>query len=218
MRNKTFIAAILLLLLVCAYPFNSEAKKNNTKTEVVDIFELSIDENIAIPKLGKYSIKITEFQASQLEELNKLKQKGYPYELQTIRNGEVIMITIPMQALFSSNSTELSDAGKETLKPLLKYCNESQLYKIVLVAHADNTGNDIYATNITTKRVDAVVAWVESENKGSTDLVVPYALGNSDPIVDNNSITNRAKNRRLVVYLIPENAMINQAKRNKIAL
>jgi outer membrane protein OmpA-like peptidoglycan-associated protein len=205
--------------MVYAYPLNLEAKKkNNNKPIEVDIFELSIDENLAIPKLGKQTSKIIDFQSLQVSKLNSLKEQGYPYDVQTVRNGEVIMITIPMQSLFSANSTKLCDSGKDILKPLMKYCVSNKIYKMVLVAHTDNTGNDLYATNITTKRVNEVVAWAEKECNANTELVVPYALGNSDPIVDNNSISNRAKNRRLVIYLIPEIAMINQAKRNKITL
>ena len=84
--------------------------------------------------------------------------------------------------------------------------------------HSDNTGNEIYTMDLTTKRVNSIFDWIGEKDKRKTDYVVPYALGNNDPIVDNNSIINRDRNRRLVIYLIPEKIMINQAKRGKISL
>ena len=212
MKKHTYFAIICILICAITCPFVSDAKKQ--KTDEVDIFELSIDENIDYPKLGKFADKIVSVQATEIATLKQLNKKGYPYDIEAIRNGEVIMITIPMRSLFSANSTELNQQGKKYLEPLLKYCTNEELYKMVLIAHADNTGNDIYAQSLTDRRVNAICDWIGE--KGNNNLVVPYSLGNSDPIVDNNSLANRNTNRRLVVYIIPDNAMIEQVKRNKL--
>lgn len=210
MKKLTFFAIVGLLLCFLSYPFDSNAKK---KVEEVDIVDLSIDENIEIPKLGKYADKISAIQAKEIANLKQLSKTGYPYDIKAIRNGEVIMITVPMRYLFAANSTDLHESGKKHLEPILKYCGNDNLYKMVLVAHADNTGNDIYAKNITEQRVNNICDWIGE--KHNNKLVVPYGLGNSDPIVDNNSVTNRNINRRLVIYIIPENGLIDYVKRNK---
>lgn len=216
MKFQTIKQIILLLTFLGVLVFAAEAKKNTL--EEVDIYELSIDENIATPKLGKLAPNIVAFQDEQVKYLKSLADSGYPYEVKAIRNSEVIMITIEMRRLFDSNSTELTESGKRLLEPFLKYLTPMRLYKMVLVAHSDNTGSEQYMLDLTTKRVNAVNSWIEKLDSSKTDMVVPYALGCSDPIVDNNSIMNRAKNRRLVIYLIPNNAMILQAKKNKISL
>lgn len=210
MKKLTFFAIVGLLLCFLPYPFDSNAKK---KVEEVDIVDLSIDENIETPKLGKYTDKISAIQAKEIANLKQLSKIGYPYDIKAIRNGEVIMITVPMRYLFAANSTDLHESGKKHLEPILKYCGNDNLYKMVLVAHADNTGNDIYAKNITEQRVNNICDWIGE--KHNNKLVVPYGLGNSDPIVDNNSVTNRNINRRLVIYIIPENGLIDYVKRNK---
>lgn len=194
--------------------FQCYAKK--TDKSPTDIYELSIDENIAIPVLGKYSSKIISFQETQALSLQSLTKKGYPFIVSRMRNNEVISITIQAKHLFSPNETKLSDNGKNILKPLLKYLKQQGLYKMVLVMHSDNTGNESYSMNLTTKRVNSVFDWIGGNPEINTDLIVPYALGNSDPIVHNNSVENRDKNRRLVIYLIPENSMIQQAKKGVI--
>jgi len=80
--------------------------------------------------------------------------------------------------------------------------------------HSDNTGSEAYTIQLTRSRVNAIFDWFEAH--GSTDFVVPYALGDSDPVVDNNSFENRKKNRRLEIYLVPEQVMIEQAKKGNL--
>ena len=87
-------------------------------------------------------------------------------------------------------------------------------YKMLLVMHSDNTGSPTYTLNLTRQRVNAVYDWFD-EN-GSVDYVVPYALGETDPLVDNNSVENRKTNRRLEIYLVPEKTMLQQAKKGTI--
>lgn len=205
------------MLIACMMlPFNAEAKKQKKSSD--DIYELSIDENISTPHLGKQAKNIIPFQSEQVKALNNLVTKGYPYSIETLREGEVIVVTIQARHLFKPNEPVLSDNGKEKLKPLLKYLQTAGLYKMVLAMHSDNTGNDIYSMDITTKRVNSVFDWIQEHKNLNSELVVPYALGNSDPIVDNNSVSNRDINRRLVIYLIPEKGMINMAKKNNIKL
>jgi len=62
--------------------------------------------------------------------------------------------------------------------------------------------------------VNAVYDWFDQN--GSVDYVVPYALGETDPLVDNNSVDNRKRNRRLEIYLVPDEVMIQQAKKGRI--
>ena len=62
--------------------------------------------------------------------------------------------------------------------------------------------------------MNAIFDWFD-EN-GSVDYVVPYALGDTDPVVDNNSVENRKRNRRLEIFLVPEKTMLQQAKKGTI--
>lgn len=211
---KISLIFILLIALVCPTYSHAKLFSKKNKQEEVDIHELSIEENIKTPELGKQANTIVKFQDEQAKAI----EKTTPYIVQKIRNGEVLMITIPAHTLFSANDTVLTEKGKNTLIPLCKYLDTPGLYKMVLVMHSDNTGNEIYTQKLTEGRVNSVYEWIIETDNSKSDVVVPYALGSDDPIVDNNSITNRAKNRRLVIYLIPDKAMINQAKKGKITL
>jgi outer membrane protein OmpA-like peptidoglycan-associated protein len=134
--------------------------------------------------------------------------------VEIMRDDEVIVITIPASQLFDPNDTVLNKLGEEQLKPFLRMLNNPGFYKLLLVMHSDNTGSSEYTLNLTRQRVNAIFDWFE-EN-GSVDYVVPYALGETDPIVDNNSVESRKTNRRLEIFLIPEQTMLQQAKKGRI--
>lgn len=175
----------------------------------VDIFDLSLEDNIYQPEVGKNADLVADYQLNQARDL---KKKGYTVEL--MRQGEVIVITIPAGQLFAPNDTTLNDLGKLTLKPLLRYTGNSGKWKMLLVMHTDNTGSEAYLRTLSRARVDAVYAWFDES--GDADNVVPYALGPDEPLKPNNSIDNRRLNRRLEIYLVPSSKMVAQAQRGKV--
>lgn len=147
----------------------------------------------------------------QLQEARSLKKNGYSVEL--MRSGEVIVITIPAGQLFEPNDTVLSELGRLTLKPLLRYLETPEMWKMLLVMHTDNTGSDAYLRSLSRARADAVYGWIDEV--GNADYVVPYALGPDEPLKPNNSIDNRRHNRRLEIYLVPGRVLLRRALERK---
>ena len=198
------MAALLMMTTAGILPLSA-------KVHVDDIYEMSLDENPMTPEIknDKQADRIQEFQYNMAV---AFKQTNYDVEI--MRDDEVIVITIPASQLFDPNDTVLNKLGEEQLKPFLRMLNNPGFYKLLLVMHSDNTGSSEYTLNLTRQRVNAIFDWFE-EN-GSVDYVVPYALGETDPIVDNNSVESRKTNRRLEIFLIPEQTMLQQAKKGRI--
>ena len=176
-----------------------------------DIYEMSLDENLMSPEIknDRQADKIQEFQYDMAVAFKRTN-----YEVEIMRDDEVIVITIPASQLFNPNDTVLTELGEAQLKPFLRMIKNPGFYKLLLVMHSDNTGSSEYTLNLTRQRVNAIYDWFD-EN-GSVDYVVPYALGETDPIADNNSVENRKRNRRLEIYLVPEQTMLQQAKKGRI--
>ena len=198
------MAALLMMTTAGILPLSA-------KVHVDDIYEMSLDENLMTPEIknDKQADRIQEFQYNMAV---AFKQTNYDVEI--MRDDEVIVITIPASQLFDPNDTVLNKLGEEQLKPFLRMLNNPGFYKLLLVMHRDNPGSSEYTLNLTRQRVNAIFDWFE-EN-GSVDYVVPYALGETDPIVDNNSVESRKTNRRLEIFLIPEQTMLQQAKKGRI--
>ena len=204
-RHVTHIILATLALLLLAGQEPLMAKDD------YDIYDLSLDENLELPEIksDKQADKIQDF---QLDMAVAFKKSNYDVEI--MRDDEVIVVTIPASQLFDANDTVLNEIGQERLKPFLRMIKNPGFYKLLLVMHSDNTGSETYTLNLTRQRVNAVFDWFD-EN-GSVDYVVPYALGDTEPIVDNNSVENRKRNRRLEIYLVPEKTMLQQAKKGTI--
>ena len=196
--------SLAILMLLCPQTINA-------KDYLDDIYDMSLDENLATPEIknNKQADKIQDFQYDMA-----VAFKRSNYEVEIMRDDEVIVITIPASQLFEPNDTVLSPLGETQLKPFLRMIKNPGFYKMLLVMHSDNTGSSEYTLNLTRKRVNNIFDWFD-EN-GSVDYVVPYALGENDPVVDNNSVENRKRNRRLEIYLVPEKTMIQQAKEGVI--
>ena len=202
---RIILVVALAALVVC--PTELQAKKKNK----VDIYELSLEDNIEEPEIRdeKHSQRIQNYQYRVAVEL---KKQGYEVEL--MRDNEVIVVTLQAGTLFGPNSTEMTDLGKKSLSPLNKYLSNPGFYKMLLVMHSDNTGSSAYTLELTRNRVNAVFDWMERVT--SVDFVVPYALGATDPVEENNSMENRRHNRRLEVYLVPGDVMLSQAKKGEV--
>ncbi len=196
--------ALAIVAMVCSMSLDA-------KDHVEDIYDLSLDENLMTPEIksDKQADRIQEYQYNMAVAFKKSN-----YEVEVMRDDEVIVITIPASQLFEPNDTVLSKLGEEQLKPFLRMVKNPGFYKMLLVMHSDNTGSSEYTLNLTRQRVNAIFDWFD-EN-GSVDYVVPYALGETDPLVDNNSVENRKTNRRLEIFLVPEQTMLQQAKKGKI--
>ncbi len=200
-----FVTALFVL------PSANIFAKEKTQNAEVDIYDLSFDDNLAMPELGKSADEIVKFQYNQANALSSNK-----LFVELTRNREVVIITLPAAQLFAPNDTVLSETGKKVIEPFLNYLKTPGMYKMLLVMHHDNTGSERYIVKLTEARVNSIYDWMKE--KTSVDYVVPYALGATDPLVENNSVANRKFNRRLEIYLVPEMEMIKAAKKKKITL
>lgn len=195
----------LATILACLLALTCQAKK------VVDIFDQTFDENLNSPKIVKSEVaqRVQDFQNSLAIDLIKSN-----LEVELTRNGEVIIVTIPADELFAPNDTILKSKSKDVLSRLQKFTKQPGMFKMLLAMHSDNTGSREYLTRLTSARVNSVFDWYAAN--GSTEAVVPYALADTMPLEDNNSMEKRRLNRRLEIYIVPNQDMVEKAKKGKI--
>lgn len=225
-RKKIYIGICSVFLSVISFPchtngqtiftaikgaFDNSSEENKPK-HPENIYELTLDENIENPSVGKYAEQIVAFQKEQAKSIKREK-----YKTELMREGEVIVVTIPAENLFLPNDTVLNESASVYLRPFLKFLKTPDLYRVLLAMHTDNTGTDSYTYNLSRARVESVFEWFDDKNV-NTDFVIPYALGGSEPMLPNNSAMNRHNNRRLEIFLVPGKAMIDKAKKGTIAL
>lgn len=238
MKNRSRIlidaslAAVLLMAAPSASAFNPfRSKKNDEKAKteqtqkaavadenrVENLDDLSFTEMINSVPLDKKSSQL--IQKLQDKEGRNRHSKEYSPKtgctVETYRNKEVLLITIPASKLFAPNEVEVRKDAAALLTPIKRYLKDADMYRVLLVMHTDNTGSDKYREHITEERGNALFDWFADQGV-DTRYLFSYALADDMPLVENNSMTNRAKNRRLEVYLVPGKKMLEQAKKGRI--
>lgn len=177
--------------------------------------------NTPVIKDRKARNSILSYQNSAKEELTSMSSSYRSVDggilgitVATARDGEVIVISIPAELLFEPNSPDLSDEASRILRQYTSLMRAPDFYRMVLAMHHDNSGSRQYAESLTQKRVNSVYDWFATHT--SPRFISYYACGNEMPAVDNNSILNRRFNRRLEIYLVPGEAMIEQGKKGNL--
>ncbi|WP_368045064.1 OmpA family protein, partial [uncultured Muribaculum sp.] len=103
----------------------------------------------------------------------------------------------------------------ELLRPYYNLLNLPGYYKIVMALHTDNTGSEQYTDYLSEARINEIYNLMASHTDNEGQLI-PYALGASDPLLPNDSQNNRATNRRLEIFIVPDKLLIEMARTHKL--
>lgn len=218
MPYKTFATVTLsfLLILISAISI-SAAKPYKDPYAEYDEFEhmdpnIGLDDNILVPTVGDGERKdVRKYMKGIYEDLKKRN-----YNVSTLREGEVVMITIPCSKLFLPNDTLLwAGQANKLLDPLKPLFSDSDLFKIVFSVNSDNTGSESYNNNLSDLRQDSLYDWFV-KNSDDDLIVVPYSMGAGDPVATNDTRDGRELNRRVEIYLVPGPKIIDLAHNKKL--
>ncbi|MEG2179404.1 MAG: OmpA family protein [Bacteroidales bacterium] len=175
-----------------------------------DVPEKSFEEAKGAAIGGKPGEEIKTFMLKQGQKFKSVKGAI----VSTIRNGEVLKISLPASVLFVPNDTILATDAELSLRPILTFMRRD-LTDLLITGHSDNTGSKAYIGMMSRARASAVEAWFRQN--GVTDGEMgTYSFGDQQPLFDNDSMETRAKNRRITFYLVPNQEMIKQAKRKRL--
>ena len=137
-----------------------------------------------------------------------------------MREGEVMVITIPTDDLFLPNDTLLYTTSGPLLAGLEKVLSDPYMWKLVIAIHTDDTGSEYYREFLSRNRLNSVYDWlmdrIDSGNLPEDLIVIPFSMASSVPVLPNDTRKNRSKNRRLELYFIPGPEMIEKASRHTL--
>lgn len=198
---------LIASLAVCAWCVPAVAQ------ERVNPLELTLSENLEVPKLGAKGLN--DIKSHMLDLQTSLSRHGIEAALD--RDDEIIMATIPCSALFAPNSTELKPAGRKLLTPIQSFIKHPTMYKVLVAVHSDNAGDTEYSDSLTEARAENIEAYLTGiPDRPAVCNVVAYGMGQSDPVNDNGSMKKRDENRRVEIFIIPEWQMEQMARSGKL--
>lgn len=216
--NKIILLSLVTLFNVTPLTLYSKTQEKDVEERIAELDEMSFIEMLNSVDTGSTSSLIQKFQAKEGKNrlLNGKYNSNGECKVEAFRNKEVLLITIPAHLLFEPNDTELRSGAQNYLSPIKRYLKEPDMFRVMLVMHTDNTGSEEYRDRLTMDRVDSVFDWFE-DNGVNTKYLFSYALGDEMPLKPNDSMENRRQNRRLEIYLVPGQKMVEQAKKGRIA-
>lgn len=217
--KKRLIYLAISLAALCSAPLSAATPENNARIPELD--NLSNEELIMSVPLGKQADLVRKFQEKEAIRLlhSSVYKPSNGCNVETYRDREVIILTVPASLLFAPNDSELMETAGIYLDPLSRYLNKNKPdnYRVLLVMHTDNTGSTSYTDSLSLERVESIYEYLDQAGV-DTRYLFPTAAGATDPIHPNNTMEGRAGNRRLEIYLIPGSRMLNEAKKGRIAL
>lgn len=104
---------------------------------------------------------------------------------------------------FGFDRTDLTKKAKTALDKFalrLKVKNEDVFIEIQ--GHTDNVGPEAYNLILALDRAKAVMEYLHTKHGIPLHRMSTFSYGESKPVVDNNSSTNRAKNRRVMLVVV----------------
>ena len=110
-------------------------------------------------------------------------------------------VTYAADMFFDFDKSVLKPLGKAKLDDLVGKLQGISLEVIIAVGHTDSVGSDAYNQTLSTKRADAVKAYLVSKGV-EKNRIYTEGKGESSPIADNKTKEGQAKNRRVEVEVI----------------
>ena len=115
-------------------------------------------------------------------------------QLPKLENGKLVLDN---PVTFKAGSAELTDEGKEALRPVKEFLTQREYITTLRVeGHTDNSGIESDNQKLTEGRALAVCKWLV-ENGIDCKRLIAVGFGANKPVAANDTPINRARNRRI---------------------
>jgi len=126
------------------------------------------------------------------------------------RVGEGIVVSFDTGLLFDFESHTLKSETKENLKKLSNSLKKYEKTEVNILGHTDSTGSNSFNQNLSEKRSASVKNYLSSLGISNNRLKT-QGLGETDPVMDNDSKKGRQMNRRVEIVIVANDKLKNEA-------
>ncbi len=117
--------------------------------------------------------------------------------------GAAMRLNLDSKVLFETGKSELKPEGILALKKLAESISVLKKGNVIVEGHTDNVGSNDTNQKLSLARAKSVSAELKKLIPGTGFRWKEVGLGESKPLVENDSDENRAKNRRVEVLVVP---------------
>ena len=146
------------------------------------------------------------------KQAQKIEEEIPGAKVERIDDAIVLTFDESSGVYFATEQYNINMASQTTLNKLSSVFLEYPNTDILVVGHTDSAGSEAYNMTLSKNRAYAVTNYLI--NKGlSTGRFTTNWFGETQPMYDNSTAEGRAKNRRVNVAILPNQKMIDDAKK-----
>ncbi len=135
--------------------------------------------------------------------------------IESVNNGEALKVTFDSGILFATNSSTLSEASKNALRNFASSLKTNPDTYVKIVGHTDNTGSVDLNQTLSEKRAKSVDDYLVQQGVSNGRLTYE-GRGLHEPVADNSTAAGRAENRRVEVFIMANEKMIQEAQQGTL--
>ncbi|MCW5958608.1 MAG: OmpA family protein [Pyrinomonadaceae bacterium] len=154
-------------------------------------------ENLALQRQQEAANRMARLQANESVLMDSLSRFG-----SVAKNERGIVLTLPENYWSGPRVSSFSEATEPKLASLVEVLSNSTDYKVIVESHTDNSGSPETLQTLTQERAQAIADRLVAFG-ASQDRIEAKGFGASLPVAPNSTNSNRAKNRRILVTLVP---------------
>lgn len=119
-----------------------------------------------------------------------------------VNNGTNLVVTLPQDILFDTDSTTVSGASQNDLYTLARSINRYPHSTVNVVGHTDSTGDASYNFDLSQRRAQAVAS-VLMNGGVAPQRIRSIGRGEDQPVASNATPAGRSQNRRVEIIITP---------------
>ena len=181
-------------IFLATNPVQSQADKN--KAEIAELKETTTGLN---ENQQKFSKTAEEALARAEKALTQAKEAG------TLAKGKLLFeVTFTDESVhFGFDVSILSNEAEAALDTFAKRLKaENKNVFIEIQGHTDSVGTDTYNVRLGMARAEAAKTYLYTQHGIPLHHMSIFSYGESKPVVENDTLQNRAKNRRITIVVI----------------
>jgi outer membrane protein OmpA-like peptidoglycan-associated protein len=119
-----------------------------------------------------------------------------------VNTGNQLIVTLPQDLLFATNSTALTGSMQNDLRNLASSLNRYPNTTVNVIGHTDNVGEAAFNADLSQRRAQAVAS-VLINSGVSGARIRAIGRGEDQPIATNLTAEGRQQNRRVEIVITP---------------
>jgi outer membrane protein OmpA-like peptidoglycan-associated protein len=147
-------------------------------------------------KMDKQKAELEKIQGAQVESVN---------------DGQAIRVVFDSGILFATNKSDLNTASRTSLTQFANSLKTHADTDVQIYGHTDSSGSDAINIPLSQNRASAVEKFLEQQGITASRLVTE-GFGSSQPVGDNATAAGKAQNRRVEIYILPNEKMRAEAE------